>query len=94
MISVRANRLRIITAGSEPMRASGRVSLSQPRYVAHATIAGGVSERNPAKSPIRNAYNRIVFIPTCDLRLDQATESQRLSARDTAEPLAWILVHA
>ena len=59
MISVMANRLRIITAGSEPMRDSGRASMSQPRYTAPATAAGGVSERNPAKSPIRNANNSV-----------------------------------
>jgi len=34
------------------MRDSGRASLSQPRYTAHATAAGGVSERNPEKSPL------------------------------------------
>jgi hypothetical protein len=34
--------------------------LSQPRYTAHATAAGGVSERNPAKSPIRNANNNVI----------------------------------
>jgi hypothetical protein len=64
MISVRANRLRIITAGSEPMRDSGRASLSQPRCTAHATAAGGVSERNPANSPIRNANNSVISFPT------------------------------
>jgi len=59
-ISVRANRLRIITPGSEPVRDSGRTRLSQPRYTAHATAAGGVSERNPAKSPIRNANSSVI----------------------------------
>ena len=42
------------------MRDSGRASLSQPRYTAHATAAGGVSERKPAKSPIRNANNSVI----------------------------------
>jgi hypothetical protein len=55
-----ANTLRIITAGSEPMRDSGRTSFIQPRYTAHATEAGGVSDRNPAKSPIRNANNSVI----------------------------------
>jgi len=41
------------------MRDSGRASLSQPRCTAHATAAGGVNERNPAKSPIRNANNSV-----------------------------------
>jgi hypothetical protein len=44
------------------MRDSGRTSLSQPRYTAHATAAGGVSERNPAKSPIRNANNSVLLL--------------------------------
>jgi hypothetical protein len=62
MISVMANTLRIITAGSEPTRDSGRLRVSQPRCTAHATAAGGVSERNPAKSPIRNANNSVIFL--------------------------------
>ena len=45
------------------MRDSGRASLSQPRWMAHATAAGGVSERNPAKSPIRNANNSVIYSP-------------------------------
>src|SRR6185503_3466585 len=63
MISVTANTLRIITAGSEPTRDSRRVSVSHPRYTAHATAAAGVSERNPAKNPIRNANNRVIYGP-------------------------------
>jgi hypothetical protein len=47
------------------MRDSGRASLSQPRYTAHATDAGGVSDRNPAKSPIRNANNSVICYLTC-----------------------------
>src|SRR6185369_17400255 len=62
MISVIANRLRIITAGSEPMSAHGRASLNQPKCTAHATAAGGVSDRNPAKSPIRNANNSVMSL--------------------------------
>jgi hypothetical protein len=61
MISVMANTLRIITAGSEPTRDSGSATLSHPRCTAHATAAGGVSDRNPAKSPIRNAKNSVIF---------------------------------
>src|SRR5690349_14227768 len=68
MTSVMANTLRIITAGSEPMRDSRRVRLSQPRCTAHATAAGGVSERNPAKSPIRNANNSVIYSPKKALR--------------------------
>jgi len=44
------------------MRDRGRASLSQPRYVAQATAAGGVSERNPAKSPIRNASKSVMCL--------------------------------
>ena len=62
MISVMANTLRIITAGSDPTKDSGRASVSQPRYTAHATAAGGVSDRNPAKSPIRNANNSVMGV--------------------------------
>ena len=52
------------------MRDSGRASLSQPRSTGHAIAAGGVSERNPAKSPIRNANNSVIcYGPTCRCNL-------------------------
>jgi hypothetical protein len=34
--------------------------LSQPRCTAQATAAGGVNERSPAKSPIRNANKSVI----------------------------------
>src|SRR5690349_3771511 len=63
MTSVMANTLRIITAGSEPLRDSRRVRLSQPRCTAHATAACGVSERNPPTRAIRNANNTVIYSP-------------------------------
>ena len=45
------------------MRESGRSSLSQPRYTAHAVAAGAVSERSPAKKPIRKAKSRAISGP-------------------------------
>src|SRR5688572_22257703 len=90
MISAMANRLKIITAGSEPMRDSGRASLSQPRYTAHATAAGGVSERNPAKSPIRNANNNVICYGYLWLKLLcylRSCESNQLVTNSEAEML-------
>src|ERR1051325_2654581 len=78
-ISVMANTLRIITAGSEPTRDSGRASLSQPRCTAHATAAGGVSDRNPAKSPIRNANNSVICLDYIDPKSNDRKEDARVS---------------
>src|SRR5215208_3857040 len=86
MSSVMANGLRIITAGSEPMRDSGRASFSQPRYTAHATAAGGVSERNPAKSPIKNANNSVIgYGQTC--RVKSIGDKRKLLRYVTDHPL-------
>ena len=54
------------------MRDSGRVSVIQPRYTAHATAAGGVSERNPAKSPIRNANSVVICLCSGSVICDSA----------------------
>jgi hypothetical protein len=48
--STMATTVKIRTEGKEPMRASGRSTFSQPRYIAHAVAAGAVSKRNPAKT--------------------------------------------
>ena len=79
MISVMANTLRMIAAGSEPMRDSGRASLSQPKCTAHATAAGGVSDRNPAKSPIRKANNSVIYPDYIDLKSSDRKENSRVS---------------
>ena len=50
-----ASGVKITTAGSEPMSASGGASFNQPKYTAHAVAAGAVSERNLAKKPMRKA---------------------------------------
>src|SRR5262249_13827772 len=40
---------------------SGRSSLSQPRYAAHAVAAGAVSDRSPANKPIKNAKTSVIL---------------------------------
>ena len=50
-----------LDGGIEPMRESGCSSLSQPRYTAHAVVAGAVSERSPAKNPIRKAKRSVII---------------------------------
>ena len=64
------------------MRDSDRASLSQPRCTAHATAAGGVSERNPAKSPIRNANNSVICLDYIDLKSSDRKEGARVSQID------------
>ena len=63
------------------MRDGGRVRLSQPRYTAHATAAGGVSERKPAKSPIRNTNNSVIS-QYIDLKSSDRKEDARVSQID------------
>jgi hypothetical protein len=51
-----ANRLRIYGVAANPRKASGVFSkCSQPRRAAQLTAAGGVMERSPATTPMRNA---------------------------------------
>ena len=59
--STAASSVKIATAGSEPMRASGPWSFSQPRWTAHAVAAGAVSERNPAKNPMKKAKSSVIM---------------------------------
>jgi hypothetical protein len=54
--------VKIVTAGIEPMRASGPWSFSQPRWTAHAVTAGAVSERNPAKNPMKKAKRSVTIM--------------------------------
>ena len=65
------------------MRDSGRATLSQPRCTAYATAAGGISERNPAKSPIRNANNSVICISIFfDLKSTDRKHDARVSQID------------
>src|SRR5262245_50735620 len=56
-----ANNVKIATAGTEPIRASGPWSLIQRRRVAHAAAAGGVNERSPLSTPITKASAKTVI---------------------------------
>ena len=58
--SISASKVRIATPDTEPMRASGRSSFSQPKYTAHAVAAGAVSARRPAKKPMRKARSSVI----------------------------------
>src|ERR1700682_2636019 len=65
-----ASTVKIATAAVEPIKASGELwGLSQCRFAAHATTAGGVIVRNPAITPMRNARNRTQEGPTEELPL-------------------------
>ena len=56
-----AARLKTTTAAVVPMKESGRDNLSQPKRAAHAVNAGGVSDRNPTRTPISNAKSSVIF---------------------------------
>src|SRR5262245_40584751 len=60
--STTASNVKIATAGIEPMRASVPWTFIQPRWTAHAVVAGAVSERNAAKNPNKKV-NIIVIVP-------------------------------
>src|SRR5262249_61481041 len=53
--STAASNVKTTTDGSEPIKESGRSSLSQPRYAAHAVAAGAVSQSRPPHKPRKKA---------------------------------------
>ena len=53
--STKANNVKRIAAVAVPIHESGLGTFSQSRCAAHAVTAGAVSDRNPAKNPIKNA---------------------------------------
>src|SRR4029077_8278121 len=92
MSSATASTLRSTTAGIEPISASGRSSFNQPRCTAQATIAGGVSERRPAKTPIKKESRSVIaysiqvlqyaFVTYSNVTGDKQLEYERTAVPD------------
>jgi hypothetical protein len=61
-----ARSVKIATDGSEPIRESGPWSRSQPKYTAQAVVAGAISERSPAKNPIRKLKTKVMVVAVQD----------------------------
>jgi len=75
--SMTASTVKIPTEGTAPMRESGRWIFSQPRCTAHAVVAGAISERSPAKNPIRKAKRSFIVFSRIALAAQERAPTRR-----------------